>query len=123
MQTVENYPFIIAKHPPICFSICLWLSAMYIIYRDKEGSTFNHPAEAIMGMFMMSLGEFGDFYDSFDETKHQILAIVWCGTVMLCYPTHSDVVLTLSWLDLLTMFLFVLLSCYLLYFDYYFAFL
>ena len=49
---------------------------MYIIYRDKEGSTFNHPAEAIMGMFMMSLGEFGDFYDSFDETKHQILAIV-----------------------------------------------
>ena len=52
------------------------ISAMFIIYRDIEGSTFNHPAEAIMGMFMMSLGEFGDFYDSFDETKHQILAIV-----------------------------------------------
>ena len=59
---------------------------MYIIYRDKEGSTFNHPAEAIMGMFMMSLGEFGDFYDSFDETKHQILAIVCCWLIDVVSP-------------------------------------
>ena len=59
---------------------------MYIIYRDIEGSSFNHPAEAIMGMFMMSLGEFGDFYDSFDETKHQILAIVCFSTLMLLLP-------------------------------------
>ncbi|KAL4218965.1 hypothetical protein ACF0H5_021551 [Mactra antiquata] len=50
--------------------------AMYIIYLGIEGSAFSHPAEAIMAMFMMSLGEFGDFYDSFDETKHYLLAII-----------------------------------------------
>ncbi|XP_052249254.1 transient receptor potential cation channel subfamily V member 6-like isoform X6 [Dreissena polymorpha] len=40
--------------------------AMFVIFRDVEGSTFNSPGEAVMGMFMMSLGEFGDLYDSFE---------------------------------------------------------
>ena len=49
---------------------------MYIIFRDHEGTSFNDPAEAIMGMFMMSLGEFGDFYDSFNDLEYQAVAIV-----------------------------------------------
>jgi len=49
---------------------------MYIIYLGIEGSAFSSPVEAVMAMFIMSLGEFGDFYDSFDETRHHVLAIV-----------------------------------------------
>ena len=49
---------------------------MFIIYLDIEGSVFSNPVEAVLAMFMMSLGEFGDFYDSFDETEHHVMAIV-----------------------------------------------
>ena len=43
--------------------------AMYILFRGIEHSIFNHPLEAMMGMFMMSLGEFADTYDSFQRTE------------------------------------------------------
>ena len=52
-------------------------SAMFVIFLGVEGSVFSNPFEAVLAMFMMSLGEFGDFYNSFDETDHHILAIVW----------------------------------------------
>ena len=44
-------------------------AAMYILFRGIEHSIFNHPLEAMMGMFMMSLGEFADTYDSFQRTE------------------------------------------------------
>lgn len=46
------------------------------MYRGIAGSIFSNPLESIMAMFMMSLGEFGDFYDSFSDTKHITVAIV-----------------------------------------------
>ena len=49
---------------------------MFIIMREVEGSIFNHPIEAVLALFMMSLGEFGDFYESFDETQYQTMAVV-----------------------------------------------
>ncbi|KAK6194673.1 hypothetical protein SNE40_000264 [Patella caerulea] len=47
--------------------------AMFIVFRDVESSPFNSIGESIMGMFIMSLGQFGDFYDSFSESKHQVM--------------------------------------------------
>ncbi|XP_041370435.1 transient receptor potential cation channel subfamily V member 5-like isoform X2 [Gigantopelta aegis] len=47
--------------------------AMYIVFRDTEKSAFKNPGEAIMNMFVMSLGQFADFYDSFSDTKHPIM--------------------------------------------------
>ncbi|KAL3870297.1 hypothetical protein ACJMK2_038373 [Sinanodonta woodiana] len=48
--------------------------AMYIIYLGIEDSAFGHPAEAVLAMFTMSMGQFGDIYDTFDETKYPVLA-------------------------------------------------
>ena len=58
---------------------------MFVIFLGVEGSIFSHPFEAALAMFMMSLGEFGDFYNSFDETDHHILAIVWYWCRVWCY--------------------------------------
>ena len=55
---------------------------MFVLFVDVEGSIFSHPIEAVLAMFMMSLGEFGDFYESFDETPYKSLAIVGYGC---CY--------------------------------------
>ena len=41
---------------------------MYIIFRGVPSNIFDHPVEAMMGMFIMSLGEFGDIYESFART-------------------------------------------------------
>ena len=46
------------------------------MYRNIAGSIFSNPAESIMAMFMMSLGEFGDFYESFANTQFVTIAIV-----------------------------------------------
>ena len=44
-------------------------SAFFILFRNQATSFFSDPTEAFMGMFLMSLGEFGDVVDSF-ETFH-----------------------------------------------------
>ena len=49
--------------------LCL-LVAMFIIFRGKESNIFHHPIEAMMGMFIMSLGEFADIYESFANTEY-----------------------------------------------------
>ena len=49
---------------------------MYVIYRGVQSNIFDHPIEAMMGMFIMSLGEFGDIYDSFARTPVTDLAKV-----------------------------------------------
>lgn len=54
-------------------------TAMYIVFRNYEENKenpFKDPAESIMGMFMMSLGEFGDYYENFEKTEHPILSKV-----------------------------------------------
>ena len=45
-----------------------FFAAMYIIFRGVQSNIFDHPVEAMMGMFIMSLGEFGDIYESFART-------------------------------------------------------
>ena len=49
---------------------------MFLIFKDTDVTSFSDPAEAIMGMFMMSLGEFGDLYESFEVIEYKAFAIV-----------------------------------------------
>jgi hypothetical protein len=49
---------------------------MYIVFRKITDSPFVDPLEAIMGMFMMSLGEFSDYIEKFEKTDHPILSKV-----------------------------------------------
>ena len=51
---------------------------MYVIYRGEETNIFDHPIESMMGMFIMSLGEFADIYDTFNATKQPNLCKVQC---------------------------------------------
>lgn len=62
-----------------CIIINLYLiliSAMYIIHLNKEWSPFSNPIESIIAMFIMSLGEFGDYYVTFKQTDQPTLAKV-----------------------------------------------
>ena len=53
-----------------------FFAAMYIVFRKITDSPFVDPLEAIMGMFMMSLGEFSDYIEKFEKTDHPILSKV-----------------------------------------------
>ena len=48
--------------------------AYYIIFSghedDEEDNPLETPVESFILMFIMSLGEFGDLWDTFDSTKH-----------------------------------------------------
>ncbi|XP_006816006.1 transient receptor potential cation channel subfamily V member 6-like [Saccoglossus kowalevskii] len=44
--------------------------AMYLVFIGTPNSLFTDPANSILGMFIMSLGEFADIYESFDDTRH-----------------------------------------------------
>ena len=47
---------------------------------------FSNPAESAMAMFLMSLGEFGDYYESFSQTDHSILSIVRLSALLQSPP-------------------------------------
>ena len=53
--------------------------AYYIIFSgyedDVEDNPLETPVESFILMFIMSLGEFGDLWDTFDSTKHSIIGI------------------------------------------------
>ncbi len=62
-----------------------FISAMYVIFRGVESNIFDDPVEAMMGMFIMSLGEFADIYESFSRTPMQDLPkVVWYLKFFLC---------------------------------------
>ena len=44
--------------------------AMFIMFKGVSDTPFSDPIEAIMAMFLMSLGDFGDVYDSFSSTPY-----------------------------------------------------
>ena len=48
----------------VCF-----FSAMYIVFRGTDHVLFSYPMLSILGMFIISLGEFGDLYADFDSTR------------------------------------------------------
>lgn len=58
------------------FSKIINFAAMFVVFGGVDGSVFSHPIESMMGMYIMSLGEFGDIYDSFVETKYPDLGRV-----------------------------------------------
>lgn len=52
------------------------LSAMFIMFRGEDKSSFNETAGSVLAQFSMSLGQFGDFYDDFDSAKYPVMAKV-----------------------------------------------
>ena len=47
---------------------------MHIVFLGYEGEF--EFADSIIGMFVMSLGEFGDIYDTYDATRYPTMAKV-----------------------------------------------
>jgi hypothetical protein len=39
---------------------------MFIVFRGYDSSTFSYWFESILGMFRISLGAFGDIYETYD---------------------------------------------------------
>lgn len=75
--------FILISEFLVFMELIFFFSAMYIVFQNTPDSPFQHPIEAVMGMFMMSLGEFGDYYEAFDQTEHPILSKVNHCVVLL----------------------------------------
>ena len=55
---------------------------MFIVFQGVEGSPFVNAGESMMGMFIMSLGQFADFYDSFVDTQYPIMGKVNCNNFL-----------------------------------------
>ena len=51
-------------------------AAMFVIYRGIPTNIYHHPVESVMGMFIMSLGEFADIYETFGSTHSPLLCKV-----------------------------------------------
>ena len=55
--------------------------AYYVIFSgfesDEDDNPLETPVESFIQMFIMSLGEFGDLWDTFDSTKHSALGSIW----------------------------------------------
>lgn len=56
-------------------------TAFFIIFRSHNGNKgtniyFTGVIDSVMTMFLMSLNEFGDVYNEFDNTDHPYLAKV-----------------------------------------------
>ena len=54
--------------------------AYYVIFSgfesDEDDNPLETPVESFIQMFIMSLGEFGDLWDTFDSTKHSALGSI-----------------------------------------------
>ncbi|XP_070539469.1 uncharacterized protein [Ptychodera flava] len=61
--------------------------AMYIAFIGTPSTLFNDPINALLGLFIMSLGEFQDIYASFDDTRYinlpKLLFVVYMILVTL----------------------------------------
>nr|CAB3267287.1 transient receptor potential cation channel subfamily V member 6 [Phallusia mammillata] len=71
-------PFIIAIYNMVIGDLlrflviyCIFLigfsQAMYVIFRGVNHELFSNPGLSILGMFVITLGEFGDLYEDFDR--------------------------------------------------------
>ena len=68
-------------------------AAFFLIFREAKSNTaksFHSPVIAMVSMFRMSLGDFGDFYSAFDDTGYGLVARVSVG----CLPAIFAVLLT-----------------------------
>ncbi|XP_071154328.1 transient receptor potential cation channel subfamily V member 5-like isoform X5 [Mytilus edulis] len=57
--------------------------SLYLIHLNQEWSPFSDPIESIMAMFMMSLGEFGDYFVTFKQTDFPELAKIMFAIYMI----------------------------------------
>ncbi|KAK6183595.1 hypothetical protein SNE40_011044 [Patella caerulea] len=58
--------------------------AMFLVFRRTHTQNqFQTPSEAHMGMFIMSVGEFVDIYDTFKDSKHEAMGKIVFVVYML----------------------------------------
>ena len=61
---------------------------MHIVFLGYQGEF--EFADSIIGMFVMSLGEFGDIYDTYDQTRYPNMAKVsWNGLLLVAIPKNG----------------------------------
>ena len=58
---------------------------MYIVYRGTPHFLFSYPVLSILGMFMMTLGEFSDLYADFDNIRQPNAAKVMARLVSIVF--------------------------------------
>jgi len=63
--------------------------AMYVVYRGTPHFLFSYPVLSILGMFMMTLGEFSDLYADFDNIRQPNTAKVNCFLTYTVFPYCS----------------------------------
>nr|KAI8748501.1 transient receptor potential cation channel subfamily V member 5-like [Biomphalaria glabrata] len=51
--------------------------SMYVIFLNQQDSPFGSPEDAVMAMIVMSLGQFGDFYDRFKDTDYPTVYVAF----------------------------------------------
>jgi len=51
---------------------------MYVVFRGTPHFLFSYPVLSILGMFMMTMGEFSDFFANFDTIRQPDTAKVSC---------------------------------------------
>ncbi len=58
------------------------IAAYYIVYQsydsDEEENPMPTPIESILKVFIMSLGSFGDIWESLDDTDHSFIGKIHC---------------------------------------------
>lgn len=64
-------------------SVCTRV-AMFVLFRGYNNETFSNPVESMLGMFRMSLGAFGEIYETFDDSI-QDPAYIWAPRVGICF--------------------------------------
>jgi len=57
---------------------------MFVLFRGYNNETFSNPVESMLGMFRMSLGAFGEIYETFDDSI-QDPAYIWAPRVGICF--------------------------------------
>ncbi|XP_071948239.1 transient receptor potential cation channel subfamily V member 5-like [Antedon mediterranea] len=59
------------------------MHVIFVSYEPKPGDRDYHILHSIVGIFIMSLGEFEDIYDKFEQTQHHIIAKLLFAVYMI----------------------------------------
>jgi len=68
---------------------------MFVLFRGYDNETFSSIVESMVGMFRMSLGAFGEIYETFDETIDDPV-YKWFPQVRAARYKHARAVHTLN---------------------------
>jgi len=64
---------------------------MFVLFRGYDNDTFSTWIESILGMFRMSLGAFGEIYETFDESIQEPPGYIWFPRVSALYLCNNRI--------------------------------